>query len=76
MSAGHKQKAYLGDGVYAAFDGFQIWLAVNHEENYVVALEPDVMARLAQYAGMVYKPLTDEEKNQIDASNQHQERDE
>lgn len=75
MSA-NKQKAYLGDGVYAAFDGFQIWLAVNHEENYVVALEPNVMKRLSQYADMIYNPLTDEERHQIDASNQHQERDE
>jgi hypothetical protein len=22
---------YLGDGVYASFDGFQVWLAVNHD---------------------------------------------
>lgn len=41
---------YLGDGVYASFDGYQIWLAVNHHENKVVALEPDVFRALVGYA--------------------------
>ena len=40
---------YLGDGVYASFDGFQIWLAVNDHENKVVALEPEVMEQLIIY---------------------------
>jgi hypothetical protein len=40
---------YLGDGVYASFDGFQIWLAANHHENKVVALEEPVMAALYKY---------------------------
>jgi hypothetical protein len=47
---------HLGDGVYASFDGYQIWLAANHHENRVVALEPGVMAQLigyAQRAGMI-----------------------
>jgi hypothetical protein len=40
---------YLGDGVYVSFDGYQIWLAVNHHENKVVALEPSVFRRLCEY---------------------------
>ncbi len=40
---------YLGDGVYASFDGYQIWLAANHHENKVVALEPEVFDRLIKY---------------------------
>ncbi len=40
---------YLGDGVYASFDGFQVWLAVNHHEHRVVALDPAVMLRLEDY---------------------------
>jgi hypothetical protein len=44
---------YLGDGVYASFDGYQIWLAINHHENNVVALEPSVFARLCQYVEML-----------------------
>jgi hypothetical protein len=41
---------YLGDGVYASFDGFQVWLAVNNHENRVVALDPDVIRELLKYA--------------------------
>jgi hypothetical protein len=46
--------AYLGDGVYASFDGFQIWLAVNHHENKQVAIEPKVMESLLAYAEKVW----------------------
>lgn len=45
---------YLGDGVYASFDGYQIWLAVNHHENKVVALEPSVFTALVGYANAVF----------------------
>ena len=44
-----EHETYLGDGVYASFDGYQIWLAVNHHENRVVALEPSVLDRLYKY---------------------------
>ena len=40
---------YLGDGVYASFDGYQIWLAANDRENKVIALEPAVMESLVRY---------------------------
>lgn len=41
---------YLGDGVYASHDEYQIWLAVNHHLNKAVALEPSVVMGLIQYA--------------------------
>lgn len=41
---------YLGDGVYASHDGYQIWLAVGNHQNKVVALEPTVMAALVRYS--------------------------
>lgn len=41
---------HLGDGVYASFDGYQIWLAANHHENKVVALDPVVFRELMEYA--------------------------
>jgi hypothetical protein len=44
-----KFNRYLGDGVYASFDGYQIWLAANHHENKVIALEPAVMKSLIEY---------------------------
>lgn len=47
------ESTYLGDGVYASHDGFQVWLAVNHHENNVVALEPQVLANLVKYVEML-----------------------
>ena len=41
--------SYLGDGVYASYDGFQVWLAANHHENKVIALEPVVILALERY---------------------------
>ncbi|MGL6133013.1 MAG: hypothetical protein ACRC1L_02300 [Prochlorococcaceae cyanobacterium] len=41
---------HLGDGVYAAFDGFGIALRVNHHQNPVACyLEPDVLAALIRF---------------------------
>lgn len=41
---------YLGDGVYASFDGYQIWLHVGaHTNPPVVALEPEVLKALNDY---------------------------
>jgi acyl-CoA thioesterase FadM len=48
-------ETYLGDGVYASTDGYQIWLAVNHHQNKVVALDPSVLARLNQYVEWLKK---------------------
>ena len=45
-----EHETYLGDGVYASFDGYQIWLAANDHNNKVVALEPMVLASLFAYA--------------------------
>lgn len=45
-----EKNEYLGDGVYASFDGFQIWLAVNDHRNQVIAIEPNVLSRLIEYA--------------------------
>lgn len=49
-----KPSVYIGDGVYASFDGYQIWLAANHHDNKVVALEPKVMENLINYAAKVF----------------------
>lgn len=49
----NEQDTYLGDGVYASYDGYAIWLAVNHHENKQVALEPAVMVALLRFADKV-----------------------
>jgi hypothetical protein len=42
---------YLGDGVYAHFDGYSIGLSVNtHRDEPAVWLEPQVLAALNQFA--------------------------
>jgi hypothetical protein len=54
-----QDQTYLGDGVYASHDGYQIWLAVNHHENVVVALDANVVQCLIRYAtklGMINEP--------------------
>lgn len=38
---------YLGDGVYASFDGYQIWLTT--QEGQRIALEPEVFGSLLRY---------------------------
>jgi len=47
-------ETYLGDGVYASFDGYQIWLrtedfTTNGILNHHIALESDVFAQLIEY---------------------------
>lgn len=62
------EERYLGDGVYASFDGYQVWLAANHHENKVIALESDVMRKLVEYSNDIYKTklafLADQKKEQ------------
>ena len=43
------QPCHIGDGVYVSFDGYQLWLAANHHENKVVALDPFVVAGLIRF---------------------------
>jgi hypothetical protein len=51
-----KNKTYLGDGLYATYDGFAVWLTAPRvrgdgtPEDHVVALEPDVLANFISYA--------------------------
>lgn len=56
-----KEPRYLGDGVYASFDGYHIWLTTgSHREEEAtnkVALEPPVFAALQQYQAEVAAQL-------------------
>jgi hypothetical protein len=44
-------KEYLGDGVYASFDGWQIWLHTERESGHIerIALDPATFDALATY---------------------------
>jgi hypothetical protein len=45
-----EKETYIGDGVYAAFDGYQIWLrAPRIGGDHVIALEPEVWNKLVDW---------------------------
>ena len=62
---GKSNQRYLGDGVYASFDGYQVWLAVGDHTNTVIALEPPVLALLQEYYLEMTKSLTHEESDHV-----------
>lgn len=51
---------YLGDGVYAHFDGYQIWVRTKRENgDHFIALEPMVIEALNNYWDCVKgKPIS------------------
>jgi hypothetical protein len=57
MNDKEQMNEYLGDGVYASFDGYQIWLAANHHNNKVIAIEPSVYERLVKYKEKIDKMI-------------------
>lgn len=41
---------YLGDGVYASFDGYHIWLDLRGQDDTTrIALDPDVFSALLRF---------------------------
>lgn len=49
------RKAYIGDGVYAEFDGYHIWLYTSNgvTDSDRIALEPEVLANLNNFAAQL-----------------------
>ena len=45
---------HLGDGAYAAYDGFYVWLGANHHTSRLVALEPLAFLALLRYAANIH----------------------
>ena len=57
VKAKYEQPTYLGDGVYASFDGYQIWLkSWNGNE---IALEPAVFSSLVDYQARLTDAIAD-----------------
>jgi len=50
---------YLGDGVYASFDGYHIWLKAGglDQDDNQIALEPAVFEALVKYRREVFQAL-------------------
>lgn len=57
-----KDSVYLGDGLYASFDGYQIWLKASNGVTVTneVALEPAVFAALVAYEKKLREPARTE----------------
>lgn len=54
-----KEREYLGDAVYAGFDGYQIWLTASDLEGVnTIAIDPDVMKKLIEYNERIKKLQT------------------
>lgn len=60
------QQEYIGDGVYASFDGYHIWLRTEREMGqwHEIALEPSVFHALTQYRTRIYQAARQEENNE------------
>ena len=41
---------HLGDGVYASYDGYHIWLDLREQDASRIALEPEVFIKLQVFA--------------------------
>lgn len=49
------QEAYLGDGLYVSFDGYQLCLRTERDNgNHYIYLEPQVYDVLTQYAKRIW----------------------
>jgi len=60
------QKTYIGDGVHASFDGYNIRLSTQRSDGeHVIYLEPAVFAALVDYQkGIVERLTTAREKKE------------
>jgi hypothetical protein len=52
------KETYLGDAVYASFDGYQIWLRTGDGNDNRIALEPEVFRALIDYANRLRAAAT------------------
>lgn len=62
MSETRQFEEYIGDGVYASFDGYQIWLRTQRLGNdwHEIALEPSVYVTLQDYVTRLRAKATKE----------------
>jgi hypothetical protein len=59
-----RKETYLGDGLYASFDGLSIWLRAPREHgDHIVALEPEVWVALTLFVAELRKQLEQEQNN-------------
>lgn len=66
MTTKETNEAYLGDGLYASFDGWHIWLRTN--EGNEVALEPKVYRNLLDYQRKLVTRVNENKEGAIKAN--------
>jgi hypothetical protein len=61
MAMSEMKGTYIGDGVYAEFDGFQIWLRTDRGPDGVheIALDADTFMHLMEFASNAKSRLKD-----------------
>ena len=52
------KETYLGDGLYASFDGYYIWVRTGGGGR--IALDPDVFSALVKYNNTLYARISGE----------------
>lgn len=57
MNAADGYSDYLGDAVYASFDGYLIWLTTFDGNDQRIALEPEVFRALLDYQKRLMEQL-------------------
>lgn len=53
------EKAYIGDGVYAEFDGYGIWLKANVPTTDEIYIEPEVLRALNRFYNSQFEEKED-----------------
>jgi len=49
-----REQTYLGDAVYASFDGYQIELRTGDGNNQVIYIDPSAYSALTRFAGQCW----------------------
>lgn len=58
---GEELQDYLGDGVYASWDGYQIWLRADRDcQTHEIAIESPVFSALLRYKNRIVKHFADQ----------------
>ena len=51
------EDTYLGDGVYASYDGYHVWLDLRTQDGTRIALEPEVLKMLDLYRRTIQQAI-------------------
>jgi hypothetical protein len=68
-----KLKRYLGDGIYAGFDGYYIWVCADRDgQTHCVAFEKETLASLSAYTSDLIAVICDATANDLERLNREQ----